>query len=808
MSIKKQPHTATDHPLSSQVGGRSAEKGDPAVGDLSRRRFLQWSALASAAGFLHFPLAMAASVAGRIRPLPLANVRLMPSIFLESLQANRRYLLELDPYRLLHNFYQFAGLETKGEVYGGWESDTLAGHTLGHYLSALSLTYAQTGDEPMLERVHIIVAELARVQAKDGYVAGFYRKDSQGKQESGRKVFEEVQQGTINAAAFNLNGCWAPLYTWHKLLAGLLDAQSHCGNAQALAVAVKLAGYLDWVFSALDDKQMQQVLNTEFGGIGESLLELSERTSNPRWLALGKRFRHARIVDPLIVQQDILTGHHANTQIPKLIAEARQFELTGDVDSAAAARFFWETVVNHHTYVIGGNADREYFQRPDSTVDFLTEQTCEHCNSYNMLKLTRHLYQWTPETRYIDYYERTLYNHTLAAQNPTTGMFAYMMPMIAGGTRFYSDKFHSFWCCVGSGMEAHAQFSDTIFWEDGSTLYVNLYIPCHLDWKARSFALDLDSGVPTNGKVRLTVRKSSAQAPAQIALRIPAWSEGRFELHINGQISHNKAVDGYVTIKRVWMTGDVITLDLAIPLRLESAAGAKEVVSVLRGPVVMAADVGSMNEQYNAPAPTLVADHSPLEGFVELPESGHYLVKTSRPVGLRFVPFYAQYERRSALYFQRMTPQNWANEEKRRGLIAAENAALVSKSIDLIEFGNSASEQAHHLTSEMSFVGYYRRSPCRDVRSGGFLEFSMKNRNSPLVLRLRYWGSDRGRFNILINGKLAVKVEVDRSSVIDFVDRDYPLPNELLVGQTLQIRFEPQRGDTAGPFFGCWLMPV
>lgn len=777
--------------------------------DPSRRRFLHWSALAVAAGMLRFPLEAAASTAGKVTAVPLQAVRLTPSMFLDSLLVNRRYLFELEPDRLLHNFLQYAGLPPKGEVYGGWEGDTIAGHTLGHYLSALAKLYAQTGDAQVKQRIDYIVAELARAQAQDadGYVGGLTRKTDAGEIVSGKSVFEAMRAGAVTGSKFNINGSWSPLYTVHKLFAGLLDADALAGSAQALPVLLPLAAYLAGVFDALDHAQMQSLLETEFGGLNESYIELGARTGTSRWIAIGKRLRHERIIDPAVAGKDDLPHHHANTQVPKFIGEARQFEVTGDADAAAAARFFWETVTTHYSYVIGGNADREYFQQPDTIAAFLTEQTCEHCNSYNMLKLTRHLYQWTPQARYFDYYERTLLNHTMSAQHPETGMFTYMTPMITGGERGFSDKFDSFWCCVGSGMEAHAQFGDSIYWQDAQSLYVNLYIPSRLDWKEGGLALELDSGVPHNGRVRLQVTRADEGARRRLLLRIPAWSEGRHALTLNGRPYAGKASEGYVVLERRWRAGDVIELSLDTQLRLEHAAGDPDSVVVMRGPLALAADLGPASTPYDAPDPALVADVSPLSGFIALPEPGRFLASTTRPQALEFAPFYAQHDRRTALYFRRMGSTQWAAEAQRRDRAKAEHAQLQASAVDMIQFGNAASEQAHTLTSDTSFAAAYRRQECRDVRGKGFVAFVMKGSTQPLALRLRFWGSDKGRFNILINGALAVEVTVERGQVIDFVDREYPLPHALTrTGQPLTFRFEPQHGDTAGPLFGGWLI--
>jgi DUF1680 family protein len=372
---------------------------------MSRRRLLQWAAMASAIGFPGLKALAAQYMPGRVKPFPLDSVRLKPSLFQTAAQANTAFLFKLSPDRLLHNYRVFAGLEPRAPVYGGWESDTIAGHTLGHYLSALSLAYALSGDEECRHRVNYIVAELAACQARssDGYVAGFTRLNLQGEIESGRELFDELTVGDIRVLPFNLNGCWVPLYNWHKLYAGLFDAQTCCGNTHAIEVAIQLGTFIAGFCARLSDAQLQQVLDCEHGGINESFAELYSRTGDRRWLKLSERLNHHRVLDPLAAGKDDLPYLHANTQIPKVLGLARQFELTGEEDRAAATRFFWQTVTSKHSYVIGGNSDREYFQEPDSISNYITEQTCEHCNSYNMLKLTRQLYQWNPDAALFDY---------------------------------------------------------------------------------------------------------------------------------------------------------------------------------------------------------------------------------------------------------------------------------------------------------------------------------------------------------------------------------------------------------------------
>ncbi|WP_355603779.1 glycoside hydrolase family 127 protein [Xanthomonas cannabis] len=787
----------TEMPASESTGAHALS--------VSRRRFLAWSSLAVAAGFLRFPAQASAAQPGSVRAVPLAQVRLTPSLFLDALNTNRRYLMRLQPDRLLHNFVLYAGLDPKAPAYGGWEADTIAGHTLGHYLSALALMHAQTGDAQCRMRAAYIVSELARCQAHagDGFVAGFTRKNAAGQIESGRAVFDELKRGKIDPAPFYLNGSWAPLYTWHKLFAGLLDVHAHCDNAHALQVAVGLAGYLQGIFSALDDAQLQKVLSCEFGGLNESFVELHVQTGDAQWLALAQRLHHHTVLDPLIAQRDELVHQHSNTNIPKLIGLAREYEVTGDAASGAAARFFWHTVTDHHTYVIGGNGDREYFQQPDSISKFLTEQTCEHCASYNMLKLTRHLYQWGPQAAFFDYYERTLLNHVMAQQHPRTGMFTYMTPLLAGEARGWSSPFDDFWCCVGSGMEAHAQFGDSIYWEDGQGVYVNLYVPSTVR-DAAGFALTLHSTLPEQGQVALRIDAAPAEART-LALRVPGWARAP-TLQVNGELQTLQPVDGYLRITRAWKAGDTVSLQLDMPLRLEPTADDPAWVALMRGPLVLAADLGDAAKPWSTKTPALVGGDEVLQRLQPLPAHGHYAYADGAQQW-HFSPFYAQFDRRSAVYLEHRDAAAWQQRQAEQAANAQQQKALDTRALDHVALGDDTSEKAHALTSESSYALSYRRRAGRDARTGGFIAFTVRNTAKASILRLRYWGDEtRRRFRILADGELIANERLDGNRGLDFVDVDYALPAAVAGRATLQIRIEPETGYSAGPAFGCWVL--
>ena len=778
------------------------------------RRELMWGAAASAfvatSALAKLSQGGAGLLPSKAKPLPLSAVRLRPSPYATAVEVNRTYLLHLEPDRLLHNFMVFAGLPAKAPVYGGWEGDTIAGHTLGHYLSALVLMYQQTGDAECRRRADYVVDQLALAQAKrgTGYVGALQRKRKDGTVVDGEEIFPEVMKGQIKSGGFDLNGAWSPLYTVHKVFAGLLDVNAAWGNRKALDVAVGLAGYFERVFAALDDAQMQKLLNCEYGGLNESYAELYARTGNKRWLAVAERLYDRKVLDPLTAQQDKLANFHANTQVPKLIGLARLHELTGQPDKGNAARYFWTAVTQHHSYAIGGNADREYFAEPDTIADHITEQTCEHCNTYNMLKLTSHLFGWQPDGALFDYYERAHLNHVMAAQNPKTGGFTYMTPLMTGVERGYSNpKDDPFWCCVGTGMESHAKHGEAIFWEGEGALLVNLYIPADAHWQARGADLTLNTRYPFEPESTLTLRRLAKPGRFPIALRVPAWAGEGARVTVNGEPFAAANSNGYAVVDRRWKTGDTVVITLPLTLRLEPAQGSADTVAVLRGPMVLAADLGPSSAKWDGGDPAMVGDDL-LAGFTPTdPGKATYATRgIVRPADLTFVPFYSQYDRRSAVYFKRFTESAWKAEQVTFLAEQERMRDLAARSVDVMHLGEMQPERDHQLTSDISYPVSYRGKNGRDARSGGFFEFAMKTKPGPLVLQATYWGGERKRdFDVLVNNVKVATQHLDNDKPGKFFDVEYPLPAALTRGGSVQVKFVPHDGDTAGPVFGVRL---
>jgi len=602
------------------------------------------------------------------QPFPLSQVRLLDSPFRDAMLRDENYLLSLDCDRLLRNFRVNANLPTDAKPYGGWEDPAceLRGHTVGHYLSACSLMFASTGDERFKERVDKIVAGFAECQnalATNGSHAGYL------------SAFPESFIDRVE----NRQKVWAPWYTLHKIMAGLLDANQLAGNAQALDVLTNMANWVKFRVDNLSEEKMQASLDTEFGGMNEVLANLYGVTGNADYLKTAEAFNQKKIFDPLAAGEDKLNGLHANTQIPKMIGAARQYELTGDQRDADIAKFFWQEVALQRSYVIGGHSDYEHFFPTNDFAKHLSAQTAETCNTYNMLKLTRHIFEWSPDAVAMDFYERALYNDILASQDPDAGMFTYFMSLKPGHFKTYSTPENSFWCCVGTGMENHAKYGDTIYFHGDNSLFVNLFIPSELSWPEKNLAVRQETKFPESDTTRLNFQ---TQTPVQLALKIrwPAWAE-KISVRVNGAKQKISGAPGsYVSLDREWQNGDRVDIELPMKLHTEPLPGTSNIVAVLYGPIVLAGNLGTngMPNPYakdqwdlvkisDPQVPVFVGDAKTL--LKKIKPTDEPLVFQTKNLGepndVTLIPFYKANHERYSVYWNVVSAEDWKNNPQK-----------------------------------------------------------------------------------------------------------------------------------------------
>ena len=745
-------------------------------------------------------------------PFTLGDVRLLNSPFKAAMERNAEYLLKLEPDRFLHTFRLIAGLPPKAPRYGGWESPTTgAGRCLGHYLSALAEQYAATGDARFKERLDYTIDELALCQEKNGEG---YLSAMQGV----RELFAEIAKGNGDGL-----GGQHPWYILHKTYAGLRDAYLLGGNSRAREVMVKMADWAVATTLALDDANFQKMLRREEGGMREIMADVYAITGDRRYLALAVRFSNAKLMEPLSRREDRLTGYHANTQVPRLLGAARVYEFTGEQKERIAAEFFWETVVRHHSYVIGGNSLEESFGPPDKLAHRLGTNTAETCNTHNMLKLTRRLFTWEPKVEYADYYERALYNHILASQDPRQGGFTYFVSLKPGHFRTYSSPFDSFWCCVGTGMENHTKYGDSIYFHDARSLYVNLFIPSELKWKEKGITVRQETKYPESGSVEFTL---ACPQPVKLAIKIrhPAWAGSELRLRVNGEVVASKSEPGtYATVEREWKDGDRLAADIPLGLRTEAMPDNPDKLAILYGPLVLGGQIdsadlqspipyarGNQLEYQNVPdpaVPVLVTNRRPVSEWVEAVAPLTFRTKgVGQPIDVTLVPFQRQYHERSVVYWDTFTSDDWqrertiwlANEERRK-----ESEA---RRIDQFRPGEPQSETDHRLQGERTNAGLGSSGVKYRHAVGGWFAFEMKVRpDVPTEMVCTYWGENAGRtFDILVDGELLATETIVRERPNDFVHKTYALPSRMTQGKDkVTIRFQAQSGQIAGGVFGC-----
>ena len=589
-------------------------------------------------------------VSFRALPFNLTDIKLLNGPFLHATELDAKTLLNYDPDRLLSKFYSEAGLKPKADHYMGWENETISGHSLGHFLSACSMMYQTTGDKRFLERVNYIVGELKFLQDADGnsYIGAFPK---------GKKILEEeVAKGNIRSKGFDLNGIWVPFYTEHKMMAGLRDAYHLCGNSLALEVEKRFADWLDGIVSPLNDEQVQKMLRCEHGGISETLADLYADTRDKKYLRISKIFYQKAILDSLKEGKDILPGKHCNTNIPKLIALSRIYELTADTSDRKAAEFFWKTVVNHHSYVTGGNGNEEYFGPEDKLRNRLGEGTTETCNVYNMLKLSEHLFEWEASARVADFYERALFNHILSSQNPETGNVTYNLSLAMGGFKDFQDPF-SFTCCVGTGMENHSKYGKNIFYHNDNELFVFQFIASVLTWKEKGIILTQKTSFPEEQGSQFEFKCEKA-VKLTLQVRYPSWAKNGIEIKVNGSSKRVTSQPGsFIPIEKIWETDDKVEVNIPFSLRLEPMPDDSNRVAVMYGPLVLAGDLGPVSDTALKDAkyvPVMMTDKRDPSTWMK-PVDGKpntfITVNTGRPRDVELKPFYATYDRRYSIYW-------------------------------------------------------------------------------------------------------------------------------------------------------------
>lgn len=764
--------------------------------------------------------------AGDLHFFHLKQVKLLESEFKNAQELDKAYLLAHDPDRLLAPFLIDAGFEAKAPRYGNWENTGLDGHIGGHYLTALAQMYVATGDEELLTRLNYMLDELERCQQKNGngYIGGI---------PGGQEMWRDIAEGKINAGAFSLNDKWVPLYNIHKLYAGLRDAWLITGLEQARNMLIQLSEWNIRLVEKLSDEQIQTMLRSEHGGMNEVFADVAMITGDERYLKLARQYSHQFILDPLLKGEDRLNGLHANTQIPKVIGFEQVARAAGDKEWHEAAVFFWNTVVNKRSISIGGNSVREHFHPADDFSSMVTSREGpETCNTYNMMRLSKQLYQADHALKYIDYYERALYNHILSSQHPEHGGLVYFTPARPQHYRVYSKAEEAFWCCVGSGMENHGKYGELIYAYGDNELYVNLFIASELNWEEKGLVLSQNNRFPDEAATALHLQLKKAKR-FTLKLRYPAWVKaGELVVKVNGKVTEHAAQPGeYVAIQRKWKDHDRVEVSLPMHLEYEVLPDESHFVSFVYGPLVLAAatdrsqldgliaDDSRMGHIANGPlypleeTPVLVA--SDLEQDVKMKRRDEKQVKfeleglwPEQYNGIQLEPFYRIHDARYVLYWPYASAEELAVRQEKIRQEEAGRMLLEKQTIDQVAPGEQQPESDHFFKAAGSESGVHQNRHWRHAR--GWFSYQLRDPGKEAKkLRITYYGLDRDRsFMIKVNGTTVAVVELkgDRGDV--FFEEDYQLPSELIDESkgVLEVKFEAQPNSLAGGVYGVRLM--
>ncbi len=730
----------------------------------------------------------------------LSEVELLDAYEVNAFEKEIAYLKKLDDDKLLKGFTEIGKVASTATKYGGWENSSIQGHTLGHYLTAVSQAYGATGDEQLLEIVNHIVDVLAECQADNGYVAAIPESH-----------YVQIENG-------NTAGTWVPWYTMHKVMAGLIDAYEEAGNEKALDVASKLG---DWVYSRTSkwtEATQTTVLNVEYGGMNDCLYQLYKHTKSENHLSAAHSFDEMTLFDALYNGQDVLNGKHANTTIPKIIGALNRYITLGEGEEyyLAVAENFWEIVVNNHTYITGGNSEWEHFGEANILDAERTNCNCETCNTYNMLKLSRELFKITGNKKYSDYYETTFINAILSSQNPETGMTTYFQPMATGFFKVYSSETNHFWCCTGSGMESFSKLNDSIYYKDANAIYVIQFASSKVTDKDKNIVLTQESDIPNSDTTKFTINTISGDTTeADIVLRVPDWAAGDVTVKVNGAAKEVKVVNGFITLADTWKNKDSIEYSIPMKVVAYDLPDNENVVAFKYGPVVLSGNLGneSMNTSttgVNVTTPLLnveindtirikdglIADWlaNVADNVVKTDGKLEFTLKGTDRGDVVFTPHYQVYAHRYGIYFDLVdstTVKDDSDDDK-------------YEVIDSLPVANDQYEFSHNMKAQLSSTGMHKGLNYRDASAGGFFSYELAvEEGVKNYIVVKYFSGDAGRaFTIYVDDEVLEEVTIENVDADNFYDVYYEIPAKMIEGKkVVTVKFTADKNGFAGGIF-------
>jgi DUF1680 family protein len=755
---------------------------------------------------------------------PLSDVLLFDGPLKKAHDVNTKTLLQYDVDRLLAPFRKEAGLSQKAISYSNW--DGLDGHVGGHYLSALAMTYASTGNTACKNRMEYIVAELAECQQANSANNADWAKGYIGGVPKSKAIWSAFKTGDFR----EYRNAWVPWYNVHKIYSGLRDAWIYGDNEQAKDIFLKFCDWGILITENLNDEQMQAMLDVEHGGMNEIFADAYQMTKDEKYLLAAKRFSHKMLLQAMSTSTDNLDNKHANTQVPKAVGFQRIAELAGDDNYAKAGSFFWETVTTNRSLAFGGNSRREFFPSVAASSDFVNDaEGPETCNTYNMLKLTEHLFRINPTAKYVDFYERALFNHILSTQHPEHGGYVYFTPARPQHYRVYSSSNQAMWCCVGSGMENHSKYNQFIYTHSNDSLFINLFIASQLHWRDKKVKIIQETAFPSEEQTTLRVVDGTSRFTLMV--RYPSWvREGDLYISVNGKrVQHSAHPSSYIAIDRQWKKGDVVKVSLPMQNTIEQLPHLPAYVAILHGPILLGAKTGTENLKglvaddsrwgHIASGERLPLDKAPIlveddqAKIIQLvPVKGKPLtytfpkIKMINSSGLVLEPFYKIHDARYMIYWMALSTKQYQSYLDSIAAVEKKKLALQKRTLDFVAPGEQQPEVDHAMQKENSTTGNHLNEFWRDAKDGGYFSYSLATRGeNGLSLMVRYWGTEWGnrKFDIYIDDqKLVTEDNTGQWNQSDFIDIEYSIPDAMTNGKkNVRIKFQALPQNTAGAVY-------
>jgi len=755
----------------------------------------------------------------------LSDVTLLDGPFKHAQDLNVTTLLKYNVDRLLAPYRKVAKLPAKALKYGNWESDGLDGHIGGHYLSAMAIHYAATGNAECKKRMDYMVAELKLCQDSNttkypnwgvGYAGGVVKSDS---------IWPIIKTGNMAP----IWSSWVPWYNLHKTYAGLRDAWVYGGNEDAKTVFLKFCDWAITLTAGFTDAKMEEMLGNEHGGMNEVLADAYQMTGQAKYLTVAKRFSHKWLLNSMATKVDNLDNVHANTQVPKAVGFQRIAEMSKSQTYITAASFFWESVAGKRSLASGGNSRAEVFPAAATCIDYINRvEGPETCNTNNMLKLTEDLFRMNPLAKYSDYYERALYNHILSTQHPDHGGYVYFTPARPRHYRVYSAPEQAMWCCVGTGMENHGKYGEFIYTHQHDSLFLNLFIASTLNWSDKAIKLKQETKFPYEEKTKITIT-DAASVSVSLMVRYPKWvTAGKLKIVVNGDtLAYSQQPQSYIPINRTWNTGDSVVIIMPMHNSAEQLPNVPSYIAFLHGPILLGAKTGTQDlsglvadanrwahiaggtQLSVTEAPILVDDNRSTLVDRLMPVQGKQFTYKFKGVDtplfgadtVQLVPFYTIHDSRYMMYWMNPTTAQYKSVIDSLSAVETARLLLENRTLDFVQPGQQQPEADHSILSSNSGTGTYNNESWRDA--SGYFSYTLNTKGETNVsLMVRYWGNEGGNrtFNISVDGvKLVTENIVGKWKVNEFKNVEYPIPASMVEGKSkITVKFTPLSGNVAG----------